>query len=277
MGKRKLTQEEQHIILEKGTEPPFSGEYWDRFEEGLYRCRQCASPLYRSSDKFESNCGWPSFDDELPGAVTRSLDADGRRTEITCSSCGGHLGHVFTGEQFTPKDTRHCVNSLSLEFIPARRAVFASGCFWGPQYFFDRAEGVLATFTGYTGGSIEHPTYRQVCSGKTGHVEAVEVLYDPKITSFEKLAKLFFETHDPTQEDGQGPDIGEQYQSVLFYGNEQERSTAENLLSQLKEKGLTPATRIRPLAEFWPAEDYHQHYYDKQQGYPACHRYTQRF
>lgn len=278
---KKLTPEEEQVIVHKGTEPPFTGKYDNHFEKGLYLCKRCGTKLFDSSSKFKSACGWPSFDDQTKGAVRKQPDADGVRTEIVCVNCGGHLGHVFVGESLTPKNTRYCVNSISLDFTSekprTKRAIFASGCFWGTEYYFRKAPGVISTTVGYTGGHVEKPTYEQVCTDKTGHAEAIEVIYDPSKTTYEKLAKLFFETHDFTQLDRQGPDIGKQYRSAIFYLDEQQRKIATNLLEILKQKGLDVKTKITPAGKFWPAEEYHQDYHQKTGKTPYCHVYKKIF
>lgn len=274
-----LTPEEEAVIVGKGTEYPGTGKYLHHDEAGTYACKRCGAALYDSGRKFDSGCGWPAFDDELPGAVTRSPDADGRRVEILCSACGGHLGHVFEGERLTPKNVRHCVNSVSLQFVPekaagadkTKKAYFAAGCFWGVEHWFKKEPGVVATSVGYMGGSRDNPTYRDVCTGRTGHAEVLEVEYDPSVATYEKLCRLFFEIHDFTQVDGQGPDIGDQYRSEIFTVDAEQADTARRLLNELEKKGYTPATEITPAQPYWKAEDYHQDYYGKTGKTPYCH------
>jgi peptide methionine sulfoxide reductase msrA/msrB len=279
---KQLSAEEKYVIVDKGTERPFTGKYHDFFEKGTYVCKRCGAPLYRSDAKFSSSCGWPSFDDEIEGAVKRITDRDGMRTEIVCANCGAHLGHVFIGEGFTPKNVRHCVNSVSMDFVPAataqtKKAYFAGGCFWGVEYYFEKEPGVIEARSGYMGGKTENPSYEEVSYMHTGHVETVEVEYDPSKTSFEKLARLFFEIHDPTQKDGQGPDIGKQYRSVVFYNDEEEKTVTEKLIELLRSKGYDVATQVRKVEPFWEAEEYHQDYYEKHHKMPYCHGYTKRF
>lgn len=278
-----LTAEEERVIVNKGTEAPFSGKYNDFYEKGAYHCKRCGALLFSSEDKFVSSCGWPSFDDEIPGAIRREVDADGMRTEILCANCGAHLGHVFEGEGLTAKNLRHCVNSISMTFVPAKedshtaKAYFAGGCFWGVEYLFEQKEGVVSAVSGYMGGSMKDPSYQDVSYGRTGHLEVVEVTYEPEKVSYEDLAKFFFEIHDPTQANGQGPDIGGQYISAIFFNNEDERLTAHKLIDILKTKGYDVVTKVRPATTFWKAEEYHQDYYEKKKKKPYCHVYKKRF
>ena len=305
-----LPPDEERVIVNKGTERAFTGQYWDHHEDGTYTCKRCGAQLFDSHTKFDSGTGWPSFDSSMPGAVREVPDADGMRTEIVCAKCGAHLGHVFKGEGFTDKNVRNCVNSISLDFqaagaVPAgggidaaaaagaasaaatttrssatpatQEAYFAGGCFWGVEYWFEKEPGVISADSGYMGGKTSSPSYEQVCSGRTGHIETVRVTFDPSKTSYEKLAKLFFEIHDPTQVDRQGPDVGEQYRSVVFYKNDAQKQDAEKLVSTLRDKGYKVATQIEPAGEFWKAEAYHQDYYAHKGSTPYCHAKVNRF
>jgi peptide methionine sulfoxide reductase msrA/msrB len=282
---KKLTAYEKAVILNRATERAFTGEYHAHKQKGVYTCKNCGTTLFPHTDKFESNCGWPSFDDALEGAVLRLPDADGQREEILCTACGGHLGHVFEGEKLTDKNTRYCVNSVSLEFVPAKAAqtatretaIFASGCFWGTEYFLQKVPGVLETTVGYTGGNRKNPTYREICTGRTGHAEAVKVVFDPSKTSYEELTKIFFETHDFSQVDRQGPDIGTQYRSEIFYLTPEQKQVADKLAKFLKDKGNSVATNITQAKEFWPADSAHQDYYKNNGQSPYCHIYRKIF
>jgi peptide methionine sulfoxide reductase msrA/msrB len=284
MHYNELTPEEERVIVHKGTERAFTGKYYENKEKGTYLCRRCDAPLFRSTDKFESGTGWPSFDDAIEGAVKEIPDADGRRTEIVCANCGAHLGHVFFGEGITTKNIRHCANSLSLAFLAeakaeavTQKAIFAGGCFWGVEYHFNKLKGVLSAKSGYAGGMIDNPSYKQVCTGRTGHAEAVEIAFDPALVSYETLAKLFFEIHDPTELNRQGPDIGTQYRSAVFYTDEEQKKVAEKLIGELKAKGYKVVTTVEHAGRFWEAEAYHQDYYDKNGHQPYCHIYQKRF
>ncbi len=280
MAYRNLTPEEESVVIHGGTEAPFSGEYVENFEEGVYRCIRCSTPLFLSDHKFPCSCGWASFDDEIPGSVDRRPDPDGKRTEIVCSRCGAHLGHVFEGERLTMKNVRHCVNSISLKFISRsrlERGLFAGGCFWGVQHLFKDLGGVVSTTCGYAGGVTEFPTYEQVCSGRTGHLETVEVLFNPEEVSYEEVARFFLEIHDPTQKGGQGPDMGDQYRSAVFVMDDAQRRWVESLLAELRRKGMVPATEIRGDSRFWPAEPFHQYYYVRTGAAPYCHGRVARF
>ncbi len=275
-----LTKKEARIIEEKGTEPAFTGEYDAVFADGLYVCRRCSAPLYFSKDKFDAHCGWPSFDDEIKDAIQRQPDQDGQRTEITCKQCGAHLGHVFVGEKLTAKNTRHCVNSLSLKFIPAdfpsgtpQKAIFAGGCFWCLESTFKELQGVESVISGYTGGQTVQPTYEQVSGGTTGHAEAIAITFDSQRISYTTLLQVFFSIHDPTSLNRQGNDVGEQYRSAIFYltlrQQEEAKSFIRHLIAEkIYEKPIV--TGLEPGIIFYPAEEYHQNYYAKNPSAGYC-------
>ena len=158
-----------------------------------------------------------------------------------------------------------------------KKAYFAGGCFWGVEFFFEKLDGVISAISGYMGGHIQNPTYEMVCSGFSGHLEVVEVTYDETILSFEKLAKLFFEIHDFTQTNGQGPDIGSQYLSAIFCVDEEQKKVSTNLIKKLFEMGYKVATSVHEMVPFYEAEEYHQDYYERHKKVPYCHRYKKIF
>jgi len=264
-----LTPEEKHILKDKGTETPFTGEYNEHFEAGIFMCRACDNPLYESNTKFNSGCGWPSFDDEIEGAITHYEDLSGGqvRTEICCKKCDGHLGHIFVGEQITEKDTRHCVNSLSIRFkaySKMQRATFGAGCFWSVEKLFKATEGVYLASVGYMGGDTDMPTYKEVCSGTTNHAEVVDLYFSAEKVSYTTLLNLFWENHNPTTLNRQGFDNGTQYRSIIFYHNDQQLKEVEQSINEQQKNWENEiVTQIIDSSTFFRAEEYHQNYLNK--------------
>lgn len=284
----KLDPEAYRVTQKAGTERPFCGTLLDNKKEGVYCCIVCGLPLFSSTHKFHSGTGWPSFYREFdPAHVARRSDANHGlvRTEINCARCGAHLGHVFDDGP-PPTGERHCLNSASLKFhdrneplppesTPVRTATayFAGGCFWGVEHYFQQGPGVLDAVSGYMQGQVKDPTYKQVCTDTTGHAETVKVVYDPGRISFRRLLEAFFVMHDPTQLDRQGPDVGKQYRSGIWYATEEQKKEAEAFIKEQQASaryaGKKIVTQVEPAGTFWPAEDYHQDYVVKTGR--ACH------
>ena len=280
---KSLTPHQFEIIINKDTEQSFTGRYNDIDSNGIYVCRNCATKLFKADSKFISTCGWPSYDIHIDDNVKTIPDADGRRTEILCNTCDGHLGHIFQGEGYTKLSTRYCVNSASVDFIPfesfgeTEEIVLAAGCFWGVEHYLKKFEGVLLAESGYCGGDEPNPDYKKVCNGNTEYLEVVRVIFDKSKVSLETILKYFFEIHDFTQVDGQGPDIGEQYKSAIFCYDDSQKLVAENLVKLLAEKGYKVVTEIRGIKPYYVAEDYHLDYYIKNGSIPYCHKHTKIF
>ncbi|WP_394203515.1 bifunctional methionine sulfoxide reductase B/A protein [Shewanella waksmanii] len=280
---RKLTEFERYVIEQKGTERPFSGEYHIHDAKGVYHCKRCDQPLYLSEHKFNAHCGWPAFDDEIAGAVNRYPDADGQRTEIVCSGCDAHLGHVFTGERLTEKNLRHCVNSVSMTFkaidniddaaTSTQMATFGAGCFWCIEAIFGQLKGVVNVQSGYSGGSEADANYKAVCRGDTGHAEVVHIEFDPKVIGFDELLAVFWQSHDPTTLNRQGNDVGPQYRSVVFIHNSSQSDLVNQQIEEMTRARVWAdpiVTQVVAFERFYPAESYHDDYFAQNGEQPYC-------
>lgn len=297
--KKELTSEQFQVICNEGTEPPFENAYWDNKQDGIYLDRVSGAPLFLSLHKFDSGTGWPSFTRPInPSEIIEKSDFSYgiKRTEVRTQRSDAHLGHVFSDGPKDQGGLRYCINSASLRFVPLsdfdkeglesykkyfpqdekmQTVVLGGGCFWGVEDLLRKLNGVVNTEVGYAGGELNHPTYHDVKNGTTHHAEVVKIDFIPQIITLSEILDFFFTMHDPTTLNQQGNDKGSQYRSIIFYNNNEEKEIAQSAITTAEKmelwKGKKIFTELKVLQTFWPAENYHQDYLEKNPDGYTCH------
>ena len=283
--KKVLPEDLYQVARHADTERAFTGKMWNSETKGTYYCATCGNKLFKSDQKFTSSCGWPSFfEQENKSSITFKDDNSYgmRRIEALCGRCDSHLGHLFDDGP-EPTGKRYCMNAVSLDFVPEGIAakstgnletiVIGGGCYWCVEAVYENLQGVKSVSSGFAGGTVKNPSYEEVCTGRTGAAEVVEITYDTTVTNLDEIFQVFFTVHDPTTLNQQGADVGTQYRSVIFYKNEAQKKAAESIIAELTKAnvyGTKIVTTLELLETFYKAKDYHQNYYENNKNQPYC-------
>ena len=275
------------VAREADTERAFTGKMWSSETKGTYYCATCGNKLFKSDQKFVSSCGWPSFFEQVSKNSITFKDDNSygmRRIEANCGRCDSHLGHLFDDGP-EPTGKRYCMNAVSLDFVPETTSVsssnkenletivLAGGCYWCVEAVYENLKGVQKVVSGFAGGTVDNPSYEEVSSGRTGAAEVVEIIYDKNVTNLDEIFRVFFTVHDPTTLNRQGADVGTQYRSAIFYANAEQKAAAESIISELNASDVFSkpiVTTLEPFKKFYPADDYHQNYYENNKNQPYC-------